>query len=174
MDNLATTAGLAYNGNDVVWQIIGSTAGVSAISRLPSLSDSTGLYLVNGTKVVDNTADLWDGTIDAAINMNELGVTIANDFVDTGTLSGGSPHGAHPLGHSGGDNQVQRALSNSVNSQWVDSGGGNLNTTLARFFCVSEVLTVPVPEPTSMSLLLLAGAGFCWRQWRRRTPTPTV
>ena len=53
--------------------------------------------LVNGTKVADNWDDLTDGSLDAPINVDENGTTVAASNVWTGTTAGGDA-AASPFG----------------------------------------------------------------------------
>ena len=82
--NLASAAGLTYNGASVTWQALGSTVTFTATSidlvsandpgRLPVDVSSPALYRLDGVEVADSTSDLWDGNIGAAIDVDENGV----------------------------------------------------------------------------------------------------
>src|SRR5262249_49057304 len=87
----ATAARLTYNGVDVPWVALGSPPTVSAndSGRLPVDASAPPIYRLDGVKVADNTSDLWDGTIDAPINVNELGTGGVDELVFTGTAPGG-------------------------------------------------------------------------------------
>ncbi len=90
LTDLATAAGLTYDGAAVTWQVLGSTETVAANSRLPASVSSPGLYRLDGVKVADNTSDLWDGTIDNPINVSETGTAGVAGRVATGSTSDGS------------------------------------------------------------------------------------
>jgi len=100
----ATMGGMA--GADGICAARASAAGVTGAFKAwvstgrPTPSPSTTFTqssipysLVDGTKIADDWADLIDGTLDAPINKNENGVTIASGEVWTGTNSDGTGAG---------------------------------------------------------------------------------
>ncbi|MDO8519145.1 MAG: DUF1554 domain-containing protein [Deltaproteobacteria bacterium] len=85
-NQLATAAGLT--GTFSAWL---STTSVNAKDRV-SIGHAGGFVLRNGTTTVaDNFADLLDATIDAAINQDESGNTLATNTW-TGTAEDGTAH----------------------------------------------------------------------------------
>ena len=150
ISGLATTAGIdTYFGSAVTWQVLGSTTAISAISRVPLISPS--IHLVDGIKVADDGADLWDGSIDVAILLTEFGVLQDFTVVHTGTLSNGAASPDAPLG--GFAIQIMQVGLSSIvttDSSWISVGpsGGDI---LRWLYGISSVLTVPmaVPEPAS-------------------------
>jgi hypothetical protein len=168
--DLAIAAGIdTYFGDPVSWQVLGSTAEVSAISRVGV--DSPGLYEMNGVRVADNGADLWDGSIDNPILLDDTGA-FRDGIVFTGTTANGESSFSGPLG--GAAILITELGFSSIvttNRQWVTVGQGAA-TTARSFYGVSSVLTVPdvpssrVPEPTSLSLMA-AGLLIAARRLRR-------
>ncbi len=161
-----TAAGLTYNGADVTWFALGSTPTVAANSsgRLPVDANSPPLFRLDGVKVADNTADLWDGTIDAPINVTEAGLPESR-IVWTGTAYFGNALTPTELG---APVNVTVGGSTLTTSDWVQSVGlpPHLSYSLYGY---SEILTV-IPEPTSLTLLLTGIAGLVGRpvaRWRR-------
>lgn len=171
--NLAVVAGIdTYFGSPVTWQVLGSTSSVSAISRIPLTSP--GLYLLNGDKVADSGADLWDGTINEGIFLDEKGFGHFDAPVFTGTLPDGSASISHPLGPGASITDFGFAFPTITDDRWIRDGIRN-SADSAELYGVSSVLTVPaaaaVPEPASLTLVLAGLAtltgGTTVRRWPR-------
>ena len=161
VNGLAVTAGIdSYFGSAVSWQVLGSTFGTSAIERVGL--DAPALYGISGLRIADSGADLWDGSIDNAIYLDEQG-RAQEGVVFTGTGADGRA-AATPLGGTGGVLLSEAGLANLIvtNNGWVALGavGG---ATPRHFYGVSSLLTVPedgaeVPEPGTLALCALAAA----------------
>jgi hypothetical protein len=158
----AVSAGLDTHGLDSVsWQVLGSTASVSAISRVALTSPA--LYRVDGVRVANSGADLWDGSILNPINRNPFGIQVTGNVgVATGTNAFGAP-ASSGLNAFGADT-VYVGQTSQTNQNWIALGGGS-SSFARRFYAVSEVLTVPggvsaVPEPSSITIWALACAGI--------------
>lgn len=159
---------LTYGGSPVTWQAIGSTSTTNAndIGRLP-VSSNVPIFLVDGTKVANDGADLWDGSIAVPISLDENGLLTAGVSVGTGASpSGEIGFGFAPLGGP----SVAYGETNFSNDEWVASnaipGGG-----IYHFYGVSSPLTA-VPEPGVVSLIgTFALGGILLRQRRRRKST---
>lgn len=176
IDNLATAAALTYNGVDVTWFALGSTATVSAISRLPSSASSPALYRLDGVKIADSTSDLWDASIDAPINVNEFVSGGITGQVATGTSTSGTGFGGSALGGSSGI--TVRGNPSATGGNWIFASP-QVQTGQWRVYGYSEVLTVQgtaaVPEPTTLTLVLVGiatWAGATLARRRRRATSP--
>jgi hypothetical protein len=141
VQSLATAAGLP--GND--WRVIGSTDDVDARDNTgtnPNVETGVPIYLVDGiTKVADDNADLWDGSIQHIIDQDENGVTKVG-WPFTGTILDGTqaPGDFGPLGRNVNGNVTQG--NSSVTTEWVwrTWTGKPANTTNLPMYAMSEPL----------------------------------
>ncbi len=143
----------------LIWTAMASTPSVNARDNTgtdPSPIGDTGvpIYKLNGIRVVDNYDDLWDGSIDNPININELG-NLLEDSVWTGT----GPDGLAESGIALSDSAVIIGATSSVRVSWV-SVDTDVQSALHHLYAVSGELDVsassPIPEPTT---ILLLGSG---------------
>lgn len=158
-----TEAGLntSLTGAGVNWSVIGSTSNVDA--RDNALV-SAPVYLLDGSTIIANDfSDMWDGSIDAPIDIDQFGLTVVTDLVHTGSLPDGTNAGTNSLG-SAQNGSV--GSTNQTSGAWI-SNGADQTSILRPFYALSEVLTVPVPEPMSGSLIA-AGALVMLLRRRRR------
>jgi len=155
--------------NTITWKAIGSTASVDARDNTgtnPTLSTGVPIYLIDGNRVANNNADLWDGSIQTAINRTPLD-TSTDNLVWTGTLPDGSAD-CFALGSPScfalGSSLVTAGKSSSSNGEWLSLPppvdiicrvcNPQVPSTL-RLYGISSVLTVPtsavsVPEPSGL------------------------
>ena len=129
------------------WTAIGSTATVDARDNTGTNPSSTGvpIYLLNNTKLADNNADLWDGTIDTAFSVLQNGNQIAPIFV---VYTGSNTDGTGFAGRQLGSPSAEYGNVGDVGNLWITD---NLqpNTALTPMFAISGVLTAPVPLPAA-------------------------
>ena len=189
VQNAANAAGLG----SVTWNAVASTnAGEGGGALTIDARDNTGtnftitpvgtsIFLIDGvTKIADNYTDLWDGTIDAAVNRTELNTPYlppANSpfgqfggvwagTTASGTNRGNGPSPGGPLAGLG------RAI--DTTSQWVRRADINPhNNAVLGFYAISDVLTIPgagggdaIPEPATATLGLLVAGGLMLRRRR--------
>ncbi len=145
-----TTAG--FNLNTITWKAIGSTSAVAARDNTGTNPSSTGvpIYLIDGNRVANNNADLWDGSLQHPINRNNLG----NGNLEQDVWTGSDVLGLGFVMFELGANNV---FAGETGEYWISfkiMAPGTLN----HMYAMSSVLTVPgnqpepvtVPEPTSL------------------------
>ena len=160
VDDAANAIGTLTEPLNATWKAIASTASKSAIDNTDTDPSAAGVpvFLVDGTtQIATGNADLWDGSIAAAINKDEFGSFAGGEFVWTGTNSSGTvdfsglggPLGA-TVGYSG----------HSAGGLWVDfSFLGPDTSSSQRFYGISSELTA-VPEPGVFAYLGAVGLGL--------------
>lgn len=134
----ADAAGIGVT-EGISWYAIGSTSSVDA--RDHALVTAR-VYRVDGVKIADDYADLWDGTIDASLSITELGgVQESNVWVWTGSERGGTasnPLGAPPNGWV----EWGRCFDFDTDFRWMASGFKR-PSELLPLYGLSGPLTVP-------------------------------
>ncbi|PXA03381.1 hypothetical protein DDZ13_11840 [Coraliomargarita sinensis] len=155
----------------VTWNIIGSTSSVDArdnTSTNPN-TDGTGesIFLVDGsTLIASNYADLWDGAIDNALNLDENGNSKSPNFALTGTYIDGTTVADHGnRGSLGGDDSgVGVGQNGSELNEWIWRVNTSATADTARqMFAMSDTLTV-VPEASSALFLAVVGLTMLLRR----------
>ena len=155
----ALNSSLTGTDDGTQWRAIGSTfmdkARDNALVSAP-------VYLLDGlTEVATGFVDLWDGTINAPINIDQFGTSVIGVVsVHTGSNDSGFPQSISPPRYLGSTQTVGTGRTDLLTSNWVNDGAG-LNDTLRPLFALSEQLTVPpVPEPSTLAIGLLACCGW--------------
>ncbi|MBI1338350.1 MAG: PEP-CTERM sorting domain-containing protein [Phycisphaera sp.] len=174
----ANNTGSFTGGNSVVaglganWFVIGSEIDTTPVTGFTihardNALVTAGVYLINGEQVATGYADMWDGTIMTAIDIEKDGVTIAGvgtGFIaHTGTNADGTAN-ARSLGPNSGQTRVRRGYA-QTDSGWIN-GGDEAHQSGRGVYALSELITiVAVPEPGSLALL---GLGCALIAGRRR------
>jgi hypothetical protein len=146
-----TTAG--FTPSAITWKAIGSTDSVAARDNTGTNPSSTGvpIYLIDGNRVANNNADLWDGSILTGIDRTPQ-ESVGFFFVWSGTSDDGTVSAwGGALGSNGAIVGVAGAF---LGSGWINESGKS-GSEEYRFYGISTVLTVPtpavtVPEPSSL------------------------
>lgn len=157
------------------WMVVGSTTTVDARDNTntnPFTETGVPIYLLDGTtKIADNNADLWDGTIDAFVNRNENGDLFTGGSVFTGTQGDGT---GFPTGELGSAAFTFAGLPNATNSAWV-SASAPANTTQLTFFAISGLIEEGVAqggavilEPGTLAIFGLGLMGLAIARQRRQ------
>ncbi|MCA2504427.1 MAG: PEP-CTERM sorting domain-containing protein [Microcystis sp. M54BS1] len=142
-----------FNPNTIEWKVIGSTDSVAARDNTGTNPSSTGvpIYLIDGNRVANNNADLWDGSILTGIDrtpQESVGVT----FVWSGTSDDGT---VGCCGGAIGSNVAIVGVAGAfLGSGWINESVKS-GSEVYQFYGISTVLTVPtpavsVPEPSSL------------------------
>jgi hypothetical protein len=122
------------------WTAIASTGTVEACNNTntnPGEAVGAPIYLLNGTLLVNNNSDLWDGFLDVPLNVDEQGKT-SEVVVWTGTGVSGIQGG--PRTALGSTQFAVRGASFSYISLWIYldlSDPGNQ----ASLYAISDTLT---------------------------------
>lgn len=151
VQGLANAAGLG----GTTWKVLGSTAAVNARDNTATNPAVNGagesIYLVDGsTLVATGYADLWDGTINSPIILDENGATRDPEpnRIFTGTWTGGTYAAGDdgPLGYAG---VVQTGRSDHSNNSWVQDW--KMDSTSSN-----SVYALSDPIPLSLSIKMEA------------------
>ncbi len=150
---------------DINWFAIASTATVDARDNI---GDPTSpIYRFDDALVADNEADLWDESIDNAINTTEMMTTVGerSEHVWTGTHYNGERDSLRPLG---GDPDWVRHGRVVAHSGWVKYGSVHPKYG-GRLYAISEELTVvPVPGAALLGFIGLATSAHVLRRRRNK------
>ena len=156
----ALNAPLTGTNVGVQYRAIVSTTAIDALSNAPV---SAPVFNLNGDKIADNSADMWDGTIDNPIDYNQYVATIFPPDIWTGTQTNGQQF----IGNELGTTNPRTGRADLANGTWISETTSGA-TLQSRIYALSPQLTVPVPEPASWAL---AALGACWLLlgvWRRQ------
>jgi hypothetical protein len=175
-----------YGVTPVSWEAIASadTAGIitNAITRLPA--DGVPIFLPDGTEVAASGKALWNTAnvnLLHAIDETATGASVGDPIFGTNVWTGTSPKGS--IATIGGFGDSMLAFGNTANENvgWVRAGGGIVGFQQS-LYGFSSVLTVPgetqaVPEPSSLTLVLVGIGGFvgaCLARRRREATSRPI
>jgi hypothetical protein len=170
-------AGSVTNPFGLTWQALASTPSVDArdhTNTVPGTGALISIFNTDGQLLAPSYAGLWDGVLDAPIMFDADGMATVNDFVWTGTDSGGAGvvlgSGSAALGSGSSTTVYGRSdiTGGNLFGTWVFLGGVPPADTFA-IYAVSAVNTVgstAVPTPGTIVLfgLGLAGLGYSRRK----------
>jgi hypothetical protein len=173
----STLAGLG-----TTWQVIGSTATVDAITHVAVTAP---VYNLSGQVIARGASDMFDGTVEAAIEFSQFGTDLQAGHlrVWTGTDENGAADPSGQLGTAQG-----MVGFGDQDFAWLECGGLSFPDSCGQtpfggitdhavenhFYGISGPLTVPVPEASTgsltLSVFLLLGGIHRRRQHRTSTP----
>lgn len=141
------------------WSAIASTTTVDARDNTdtnPLLATGVPIYRLDGVKIANDNADLWDDTILSPLNVSEAGSPPLVTEVWTGTYTMGVAHDGGALGQG---SRVVHGLADATDRWWyifyAISGRHPLS-----LYGISGPLTAPVPLPAALPLFAAALAGL--------------
>ena len=156
------------------WKAIASTLTTAARDNTGTnitVPGNTGvpIFLLDGTKLADDNADLWDGSVDNPLNVDQNGATLNTD-VWAGTRFDGTNNAFAVLGNVSGGNFAFLARSDSTGTTWVQQSGSASTSALHSLYALSDVLTVQaVDEPGAMLIFGIGLAGMALARRQRIT-----
>ncbi len=117
------------DNNPVTWTAIVSTYTVDARDNTGTnpnngSHESVPIFRLDGAKVADGNSDLWDGSIQRAINVSDTEATGIDSFVWTGSTTAGVEYIDPKTGGSGAVgtfSQTEFGLSSSTGASWIDA-----------------------------------------------------
>lgn len=149
------------------WRAIGSTETIDASVNAPNFVVSGSYLPVYNTAGIEvsGAAGLYSGSLISPILYDQFGNSHADidPLAWTGSNNFGTKDSLEFLG-STLTNHHNVILGSSIDTQNWLFAGDNPSFTLAALYALSGVLTVPVPEPNSwllalMAILLMSGLG---------------
>lgn len=152
---------------DTTWTAIGSTPTVNArdnTATSPLIATGLPIYTLAGLLVAADNADLWDGSINVPIGVQEDGFRTFRNFAFTGTRPDGLRSESGNLGTPFRD--VLGGLPIRIDDRWIEVSIRD-KSVRSSFYAISGELTV-VPEPSAIFLLCLGAAGLIGFARRRR------
>jgi hypothetical protein len=151
----------ALNALGASWKAIVSTPSVNArtnTSSLPSYAGGTTgvpIFLLDGVKIADSYDDLWDSSIDAPLNVTELGGVKPNfTQVWSGSFSDGTVVG----GLGTGGNTWFGYTHQTTFGGWLTVTIDPSPSVARPIYAMSSLLTAAVPEASSFAALALTSA----------------
>lgn len=154
---------------ETTWTAIVSTASVFARGNTNTETTATGvpIFRLDGALVADGNMDLWDGSIQALIQLSESGSSVGGQFVWTGSFPWGTPSLGSGLGGLGTE-CVDLGYSGNIGyaSGWMYTGCRTDVDTSRPFYAMSGLLQMP--EPSTSMLVGLSLAGLAVRRRARQ------
>ncbi len=172
------------------WTAIASTPTVDARDNTSTntSTDGTGvpIYNLNGQLVANDYADLWDGTINAAINYTQDGTVRPGTLVSvwTGSETDGTEKqllgAGRGLGNSNGTYSYL-GIYTATDGNWISTGSLVLDQVRPLYamsgILINGVDEASIPEPGSLGLglvMAMAAGGWCVVRRKRKPAASTA
>ncbi|QNN24200.1 PEP-CTERM sorting domain-containing protein [Planctomycetales bacterium ZRK34] len=155
---------------NTTWSVIGSSPAVNAKTNTgtdPATSTGLAIYNLGGERVASDNADLWDGQIENAIDVDQYGTVWFGRVVLTGTAPDGT--GVVDRQFSGPNSfRVEYGYTDQTGSAWIDANDYQGTLSARQYYAISGVLVASAPEPSSLGMVLLAGGAMIAGRRRAR------
>ena len=161
VNSVAASSTLAGISN-VTWFVIGSTADVDAKDN--AVVEAAVYRLGDSARVVDDAADMWEGSIDDSITYDENGNDLSgggNWAVWSGTLTDGTERAGLDLANTSyaagwgnwRDPGFQSQGQVAADANWIDLAGiDTADNRVYRFYALSEKITI-APAPGTLMIV---------------------
>jgi hypothetical protein len=143
--NHALTEGLGID-----WRAVASTSTVNAKDNV---NVTAPVYRLDGVKIADDAADLWNGSLLCDLDINQFG-NEKHHSVWTGTLTNGFKDEVYPLGSV----TPRRGLQPGSGAAWITNDTYDNNWGFPMY-AISEVQTVQTVVPVPAAVWIL-GSGL--------------
>jgi hypothetical protein len=154
------------------WKCLGSTPTIDARDNSGTNPSSTGIpiYTTTGLRIADDNADLWDGSIQNPIFLDDgtspgspTG-TAYSDYTWTGSLTDGTGASSGDGLQLSTDGNIRVSRGGQTDSTWINGVSiGSADSRGARLYGISGVIQ-GIPEPSTMGLLALGGLALLRRR----------
>ena len=158
------------------WTCIGSTSTVDARDNSGTNPSSTGIpiYTTSGLRIADDNADLWDGSIqnpimldDGTSSGNLTGIPPAQrsyaDYTWTGSNTDGTGASSGDGRQLSTDGNLRVSRGGKIDAGWISGVSiGSADSRGARFYGISDVINggTPAADPEITSITSLGGGDF--------------
>lgn len=138
----------SLTGTDVgvQWKALASTPSIDARDNAV-VGANTPVFLLDGTKLADGFNDFWDQFLLAPVDVDQYNQQVPTTLVWTGSMATGFGSVMFELGGSGQSTIV--GSTEYSNTFWFFNGSSDPEN-LAPLYALSQEITVPVPEPTTI------------------------
>jgi MYXO-CTERM domain-containing protein len=161
VQTVGDATGSLFAGSSIAWSAIFSTDSIAAKDNIGGVF-SEPIYSVDGQLIASSSSDLWDGTLQTAINWTENHISLTTADVWTSSNWDGT---YQPREDYVVYQRIASGTTQFTTGAWIAYGGA-LTILQRNLYAISETLTVPradAPVPPTTALLalgLLAAAGL--------------
>jgi hypothetical protein len=155
------------------WTCIGSTSTVDARDNSGTNPSSTGIpiYTTSGLRIADDNADLWDGSIQNPIMLDDgtsggnlTGIPPAQrsyaDYTWTGSNTDGTGASSGDGRQLSTDGNLRVSRGGKIDAGWISGVSiGSADSRGARFYGISDVINggTPAADPEITSITVAGG-----------------